>query len=110
MTAVEASTNSLLCFNFTTHDPSKDQSCIIRPGEHPFVQHDTVVAYGMGRLWPASFVRQTDMLVEKDPVESGLLERIRFGALESPFTRDKYKKIVRHCLGLDGGNGSARSA
>lgn len=35
------SADAFLAVSFTTPEPYKDQTCIINPGEHPFVHHPT---------------------------------------------------------------------
>lgn len=63
-----------------------DQSCIVRPGEHPFVRHDTCVNYA-GATTVADTVleklKAQGKLKLKDPVSPELLERIRRSAENS---------------------------
>jgi hypothetical protein len=37
------------------------------------------------------------MVVPKDPAASQLMDRIRQGALDSPFTKNVIKQLVRDC-------------
>jgi hypothetical protein len=93
-----------LAFNFTTRRavPTCDTSCVIRPGEHPFVRNETVVEYRRGLLGPQ---KAWDDLVRcggakaHDPVSAPLLLRIQEGALASRFTVQAFQRIIRDLLG-----------
>ena len=72
--------------SLTTLGPYKDQACIIRRGSHPWVTHDTCVAYDFARI-----VKLADLVALKnagkirlqDPLSSALLEHIRQSAADS---------------------------
>lgn len=85
--------DEVLHVNFTSlvptalmHDPRNDRSCMIRAGEHPFVQHDTCVYYFGARTCSVSHLQwrhgRRELWME-EPVSRELLEKIRRGAAES---------------------------
>lgn len=80
--------------NCTTWEPScQDESCVIQPGEHPFVKHKTVVNYRDAKIVTTAQLNQVRSLVQPHAnANSELLERICQGARESRFTS---KKILR---------------
>ncbi len=76
----------LVIVSFTTYGRYKDQTCAVRPGDHPFVTRDTLVCYSDARIATNA---QLELLVTKGlmkrnkPVSAELLERIRQGAWKS---------------------------
>lgn len=74
--------------SFTTWRPDKDLSCVVEPGEHPFIRRRSCVHYSEDRLITAS---QYDRLVTagsivpQDPVSETLLNRLLDGASVSPY-------------------------
>lgn len=65
------------------HDPS----CVIEPGEHPFITERSFVAYHMARTLPsANLTKCVDGWVyrQKEDISPDLLKRIQDGILKSP--------------------------
>ena len=79
------------------HDPT----CIIEPGEHPFVVHESYIVYPRLRIDPASHVRTMLAGVWKRDEDCSpvLLERIIRGVTLSHQTPKEFKRIFSH---LDG--------
>jgi hypothetical protein len=81
----------------TTLRNSKDQTVILRVGDHPFIRHDSTIFYGDAMLVDAQRL-ETEiaaglaLLREKCPAAT--LKLIQDGVLASPFTRPK---ILRFC-------------
>lgn len=95
---VIAGTTELAIVNFTSHRLPCDESCIVQPGDHPFVKHPTIVAY------QRAFIQLNDELEAKrsagslrmrEPLSASLLLRIQQGALISKATPNKIKNAVR---------------
>jgi hypothetical protein len=72
----------VLFLSMTTHDITKEDVCLIGPGEHPFVKHPTCINYedireatlnDLVRLQGSGDIRMAD------PVSPELLIRIRDG-------------------------------
>jgi hypothetical protein len=73
------------------HDPT----CIIDPGEHPFIKHTSYIAYRHMRIDPASHI-QTMLAGTWTPCEdcsSALLERIIRGVTISCQTAQEFTRI-----------------
>jgi hypothetical protein len=92
----------LAIFNITSWREGCDESCIVERGEHPFVQHKSVVAYARGQLlsdetWA---LLQRHGCTMKPPVSAELLRKIQDGALASDFTPGKLQTLVRQELSL----------
>lgn len=77
-----------------------DSTLILRPGDHPFVRHDSAVHYSTARWLNVSAilraVRDGRCHLKEDMTDE-LLRRVRSGLLESPFTvnalRDRCKDL-----------------
>lgn len=71
-----------------------DQTCLLYPGDHPFIQVPSFVMYGMSRLEPAKkLIKAVDqgIFVPKDPIDGGIFARICNGVLDSAFTATEFK-------------------
>lgn len=93
-----------MCVSITTQRPGSDATCVLGPGDHPFVKHPSVVYY--------QDARELDLLAIERALTAGmqnvvctrhascspsLLLRIRQGLLASSFTP---KNIKARCQGL----------
>jgi hypothetical protein len=73
-----------------------DTACVLTKGCHPSIQHDSYVYYKGTRL---EQVRDVQLRVTQGfyipgtPVEPELLQRIRQGLLDSPFTKREFKLL-----------------
>jgi hypothetical protein len=81
----------------TTLRNSKDQTIILRPGDHPFIRHDSAVFYGDAMIVDA---RRLDaeiaagLALKREICSQATLKLVQDGVLASPFTR---MKVVRLC-------------
>ena len=83
-------------FNVTTTRPGCDATCPIVVGDHPFVKHDSVIAYGRGQLvTPETFaVLQKAGCSMERAASVELVNRIREGAMKSPFTPQRLQVAI----------------
>ncbi len=94
VTAVNPQTGEVIIVNFTTQRSNSDNSVVIRPGEHPFVDHPTIVFYADARaaelqLLEAAIKQGT--ISTHAPLCPALLKRVQEGLLLSPYTPGKIK-------------------
>ena len=92
--------------NFSTHVKS-DTSVILKPGEpgmHVYVKEPTYVVYAWARILDAT---QLENIVKKDMSKrhhkhcsDQLLERLRAGVYESPFTKDNVIEFCKKAFGI----------
>jgi hypothetical protein len=78
--------SKVVAVNLTSQRTDKEQTCVIQPGEHPFVTHETVVMYAGARVVSESMIlsaKQAGMFDFPSPVSPTLLSRIRDGAEKS---------------------------
>jgi hypothetical protein len=68
---------------------SHDSTCIVDPGEHPFIEVSSFVLYAKPQQLFRSGIAKSigsRIYTAKEDCESVLLERIRAGLMSSPFT------------------------
>lgn len=85
--------------NLTSHDdPSKDASCVLQTGDHPWITHATCVRYKDARIVRES---QLDELVKKkslipqEPVSDEVLTKIFRGVELTELMSLKCRKILQ---------------
>lgn len=90
--------------NITSIDPDilHDKSCCLAAGEHPFIKHDSYVAYEFAMVRQGSHVdKQAELgvYVQKEDASDELVEKIRAALKKSPFAKrgikDDFDKAVR---------------
>lgn len=95
---------AFLSVYLTTVRAHSDRSCVIVTGEHPFIQHDTAVAYGEVQRWPEDRLLQLvaeGVAKPRQPVSPPLLERLRAGFFASARTPHAMVTMARDDLGAD---------
>ncbi|MEE9277415.1 MAG: hypothetical protein V3V06_03300 [Dehalococcoidia bacterium] len=87
--------------NLTTRRERFDNSCVIQSGEHPFIQHDSVVNYRAAELLSIvhlDIASQEGFVELRSPVSPELLLRIQEGAIASIYTSGKVQDAIRREL------------
>ena len=77
----------------STREHHKEDACVLKQGDHPFIDHDTVAVY---RVPPALFGPLSDLQKSLDsgalkpshPVSAVVLKRLREGYLKSRYQKD----------------------
>lgn len=75
--------------------------CILKPGDHPFIEHDSYVDYRFTRLEAVGHLEsriQEGVFVVKDPCSPDTIKRIIQGALLSKRISREYKRILQLVL------------
>ena len=94
----ETERDAVLFVSMTSYDITKEDVCLIMPGEHPFVKNKTCIDYSHARH--ASSAQLDTLVASKQvlpatPVSQHVLERIRMGASLSADLAQKYKKLLK---------------
>ena len=74
-----------------------DDTCLLEPGEHPFVRHRSFVFYRNARIGPESHVlqlTQNGLFKPNDPTPTEIFQRIKSGLYNSPHTKREFKRMV----------------
>ena len=98
LTNPDASTDEVLVVNLTTQRPHSDTTVILNSGDHPFVQHATVVNFSDARVVKAGLLTaffSSGTYLPQAPVPATVLQQIQAGLLASPFTPNKCKDYFR---------------
>ncbi len=102
--------HSFVMVNMTTlRGHVEDTSCILRLGDHPCVDHDSVVYYIDAREWWTDGALGYDTLLAKgriiprEKLGDAVLRRIQDGALTSTFFKRKFRQSVQNSLVQSGG-------
>lgn len=99
--SVNEKTNETVIVNLTTQRTHSDTTVVLQKGEHPFVQHPTVVHYIDARIIDA---KQLERAIEAGTFRShsdctqATLQRIQEGLFTSPFTPQKVKLFAGKIL------------
>lgn len=56
--AAEKKTNKGLIVNFTTSKDGCDKSCVVMPGEHSFLKHESVINYADSKIASISTIEE----------------------------------------------------
>ena len=106
ITEIDSRTNKAVCVNVTTARSHSDTTCVLMPGDHQFVTHDSVVNYSDAREMPIDIVEQAlasktrqFVCVPHDPCDAAILARIQQGLIDSRYTP---KGIKAQCKKLWG--------
>ena len=98
VTEPDAATHLCVIVSVTTLRNSKDQTILLRPGDHPFIRHDSTVFYGDAMIVD---VRRLDaevaagLALVRAPCSPTTLKLVQDGVLASPFTRPKIERFCR---------------
>lgn len=93
---------SFLAVYLTTLRAHSDRSCILVHGEHPFIQHDTAVAYGAVQRWTDERLGElgaAGIAKPRPPVSATVLERLRAGFFASPRTPHAIRRMAVEVFG-----------
>jgi hypothetical protein len=88
---------AFLAVYLTTLRAHSDRSCILQRGEHPFLQHETAVAYGAVQRWTDERLSElvaAGIARPRQPVSSNVLERMRAGFFVSPRTPHAIRRMA----------------
>jgi hypothetical protein len=78
--------DNVLIVNFTSLDARKETACVLRVGDHTWIQHDTSVNYAdavVTTLAKLLAAKDAGAIILHDPVSFSVLQRIREGAMNS---------------------------
>jgi hypothetical protein len=98
ITTPDAVTRQCAIVSVTTLRNSKDQTIILRPGDHPFVRHDSTIFYGDGMIVDVRKLDQdltAGLIVAREKCPEQTLKLVQDGIGASPFTRPRFLRFCR---------------
>jgi len=89
--------NVALIVNVSTLCPGAETTCILAPGEQPFIKHPSYVRYSGARevtVAQLTAALKKGLLKPHQPASTALLEKIRAGARVSPHLPAKLRALL----------------
>jgi hypothetical protein len=86
-----------LIVNVSTLRLGAETTCIVQPGEHPFINHDSYVRYGSARKVKADILAEAvhkGLLKLHQPAGKAFLEKVRAGAKASPLLAMELRALL----------------
>lgn len=80
-----------------------DRTCLLKPCDHPFIQHESYVYYAKARIEEVdALVRgvKSGNLIQKDPLNPEVFERVCQGLLDSKHTPRRLKTFYQQYISL----------
>jgi hypothetical protein len=97
VTQPDPQTHLCAIVSVTTLRNSKDQTVILRPGDHPFIRRDSTIFYGDAMIVDALRLESetaAGLALVREGCSKAILKLLQDGVVASPFTRPK---ILRFC-------------
>jgi hypothetical protein len=98
VTQPDPQTHLCAIVSVTTLRNSKDQTVILRPGDHPFVRHDSTVFYGDAMIVDALRLESeiaAGLALVRERCSKAILKLLQDGVVASLFTRPKIQRFCR---------------
>ncbi len=102
ITEPDAASSLCAIVSVTTLRNSKDQTVILRIGDHPFIRHDSTIFYGDAMIVDARRLENeiaAGLAVRRDQCPAAILKLVQQGVAASPFTRPKFQRFCREQWG-----------
>lgn len=84
----------------TAHKRS-ERLVVLNKGDHPFVQHESVIAYRYCQIRDVADIEELinrDLAKSREPVSPSLLKRIQAGLVDSDFTPNGVRAFYREVM------------
>lgn len=97
VTTPDATTRECAIVSVTTLRNGKDQTIILRPGDHAFIRHDSTIFYGE-MIADARILKQEQnarLIVSREKCPPQTLKLAEDGIGVSPFTRPRFLRFCR---------------
>jgi len=97
VTQPDPQTHECAIVSVTTLRNSKDQTVILRVGDHPFIRHDSTIFYGDAMIVDARRLEAENaagLALFREKCPPATLNLVQDGVAASPFTRPK---VLRFC-------------
>lgn len=108
LTAPAGEPPEVVIVSLTTLRPHSDETVVLHPGDHPFVQHPTCVYFSDARIVAVAQLEKAlrqGQAVPRADVSPELLRRIREGLLESPWTVHRIRRYCKAIFEAEEGDG-----
>jgi hypothetical protein len=89
---------SVVSVNLTSLRTSADRACILVPGDHPFVAHESYIAYNYARLIRREELQlliSDGLIIELQPAAADLMQKVWDGAARTKQLPIKCRELLR---------------
>lgn len=93
----EADSSRVLIVNMTTFRPDKEQTCLLNPGDHECVEHNSCINYAESRVYSNAHLDDPlarDRIVLYSELRSEILAMVREGAARSTRMKLEHGSIL----------------
>jgi hypothetical protein len=94
-----SSEGKFIMVNLTTLDEDiEDTSCILCPGDHPYITHPSVISYKDTKEFDTSFYDRAlaaGRIHSYDRFSQEIVRKIQQGALTSNFTKNRFRAVIQ---------------
>jgi hypothetical protein len=87
----------------TTRRAKSETLVVLKAGDHPFIQHESVIAYSYSRIREVDEIEAAianKTAKKREPVTDALLKRVQSGLLDSDFTPNGVRYFLKGVLGI----------
>ena len=98
VTRPDVETHLCAIVSVTTLRNSKDQTVILRPGDHPFIRHESTIFYGDAMTVDARRLQAeiaAGLALPREKCPDATLRLVQDGVAASPFNRPKFLRFCR---------------
>jgi hypothetical protein len=98
VTQPDVETHLCAVVSVTTLRNSKDQTVILRPGDHPFIRHESTISYGDAMIVDARRLQAeiaAGLALAREKCPDATLRLVQDGVVASPFTRPRFLRFCR---------------
>lgn len=93
----------ILLVSLSSVKPSRpnDRTCLLYPGDHPFIQRDTFANYALARIETAGKLTagvESQTMYPREMMDPGIFARICKGLIDSRFTVPKLKRFYQQSI------------
>ncbi len=88
----------VLLASVTTYEDEKDSTCILEPGDHPFVRHTSCISYRHVRIVSRATLQtliDKGRLATQPSLAQPVLDRVIAGMRRSPEIRSEVREWIR---------------
>jgi len=85
----------------TTRRKRSETLVVLKPGDHPFITRESVIAYSYSRIRTVDDIEtalQNGTAKKREPVAETLLKRVQAGLLDSDFTPNGVRQFFREVM------------
>jgi hypothetical protein len=96
------SEGEVVTVSLTTRRKNSETIVVLRKGDHPFIEHESVIAYSYSRIRVVDDIEDAitnGAAKQREPVSNDILKRVQAGLIDSDFVpngvRHYYKSVMK---------------